>query len=237
MITLYPYETLGHANHGWLDARHHFSFAMYHNPQRRGFGSLLVINDDKVASGRGFATHPHDNMEIITYVREGAITHRDSLGNTGRTGAGDVQVMSAGTGVFHSEHNGEAVDTRLFQIWIRPNKLNVHPRWDAREFPKAPSADGLHLLVSGQPEHEGQGALFIHADAAIYGGVLPQGARITQNVKHQAYVLVSRGDIVLNGIAMKQGDGAEVTDQKELAITASSDAEVLVIDTPNEVKH
>src|ERR1700742_2117012 len=135
-VTVIPYEKLGHADHGWLDARHHFSFAHYWNPDRVHFGALRVINDDKVAPGRGFGTHPHDNMEIITYVRQGAITHKDSMGNTGRTGAGDVQVMSAGTGVFHSEHNLESEDTKLYQIWITPNKRGVKPRWEAREFPK-----------------------------------------------------------------------------------------------------
>jgi redox-sensitive bicupin YhaK (pirin superfamily) len=232
MTTVYPHATLGHANHGWLDARHHFSFANYHNPARLGFGELLVINDDTVAPGRGFATHPHDNMEIITYVREGAITHRDSMGNEGRTEAGDVQVMSAGTGVAHSEQNLETVPTRLYQIWIQPNLRNVPPRWEARQFPKAPVTDALTLLVSGQPEHAGAGALAIHQDAAIYGGVLKEGARVTQPIKHQAYVLASRGSFTVNGHMLKQGDGAEITDAKTLAFVATEEAEILVIDVP-----
>ena len=236
MITVYPYANLGHADHGWLDARHHFSFASYRNPKRVGFGELLVINDDKVAAGRGFSTHPHDNMEIITYVREGAITHKDSMGNTGRTGAGDVQVMSAGTGVFHSEVNLEPVDTRLYQIWIAPNKQGVEPRWEAKQFPKAPVNDALPVLVSGQPEHDGQGALMIHQDAAIYGGNLKAGTDITLNIKHQAYVLASLGSFTVNGQALKQGDGAEITETKTLKLTATSDAEILVIDVPNETR-
>lgn len=232
MVTVYPYEELGHADHGWLDARHHFSFASYRNPKRTGFGTLLVINDDIIAAGRGFATHPHDNMEIITYVREGAITHRDSVGNEGRTEAGDVQVMSAGSGIRHSEHNMESGVTRLYQIWITPNKRDVAPRWEARQFPKEPVRDALHLLVSGDDADEGKGALFIHQHAALYGGRLDKGTKITQPLRHQAYVLVSQGSVTLNGVEVKQGDGAEIEGETSLAIEALSDAEVLVIDVP-----
>ena len=232
MITVYPYTELGHADHGWLDARHHFSFASYRNPKRTGFGALLVINDDKVAAGKGFATHPHDNMEIITYVRQGAITHKDSMGNSGRTSAGDVQVMSAGTGVAHSEHNLETEDTRLYQIWIEPNQRNVKPRWDAKQFPKTPAKDTLPILASGQAQHVGGDALMIHQDAAIYGGRLSAGTRITQPIKHQAYVLASSGSFTLNGKTLAQGDGAEITDEKTLDIYANQDTEILVIDVP-----
>ena len=234
MIKLYPYKDLGHADHGWLDARHHFSFANYWNPSRVHFGALRVINDDKVAAGRGFGTHPHDNMEIITYVRQGGISHKDSMGNSGRTGAGDVQVMSAGTGVAHSEHNLEKEDTRLYQIWIIPNQDNVKPRWEAAEFPKTPVANGnLPLLVSGRDEDKGKGALFIHQDAAIYGGRLAAGANIQQPIKHQAYILASSGSFKVNDTVLNQGDGAEVTDTHNLTITAEKDAEILVIDVPN----
>jgi quercetin 2,3-dioxygenase len=232
MITLYPYETLGHADHGWLDARHHFSFASYRNPKRTGFGTLLVINDDKVAAGKGFAPHPHDNMEIITYVREGAITHKDSLGNTGRTRAGDVQVMSAGTGVTHSEFNLENEDTRLYQIWIVPNERGVSPRWKAATFPKTFVDGSLPALVSGQSQHAGKNALYIHADAAIYGGNISAGTTITQMIKHQAYILASTGTFTVNGTTMKQGDGAEIEDEKTITIHAKSDAEILIIDAP-----
>lgn len=233
VITVYPYASLGHMNHGWLDARHHFSFGGYRNPERVGFGGLLVINDDKIAAGRGFDTHPHSNMEIITYVREGAITHKDSMNNTGRTEAGDVQVMSAGTGVFHSEYNLEQTDTRLYQIWIHPNQINVTPRWEAKAFPKTPVENSLAVLVSGQKQHEGRNALLIHADAAIYGGRLKAGTTITQTIKHQAYVLASLGGFAINGTEMRQGDGAEITNTKTLTITADNDAEVLVIDVPD----
>jgi quercetin 2,3-dioxygenase len=237
-VTVYPYGQLGHADHGWLDARHHFSFADYRNPERMRFGVLRVINDDRVAAGTGFGTHPHRDMEIITYVRQGAITHQDSMGNTGRTAAGDVQVMSAGHGVLHSEHNRETEDTRLYQIWILPNRQGVEPRWEARAFPKMPVAAGstLPLLVSGRSEDRdadhGTGALFMHQDAAIAGGRLVAGTVIRHPVKHQAYVLASTGTLHVQGALMQQGDGAEVTGTPMLEIVAETDAEVLVIDVP-----
>lgn len=237
MVTVYPYAKLGHANHGWLDARHHFSFASYWNPNRMAFGALRVINDDRIAAGMGFGTHPHDNMEIITYVRQGAISHKDSMGNIGRTGAGDVQVMSAGTGVFHSEYNSEPEETKLYQIWIEPNVRGVEPRWEARAFPKNPVTEALPVLVSGQPEHAGKNALLIHQDAAIYGGNVQAGKTVTLTVKHQAYVLASLGSFTVNGATLNQGDGAEVTDDKTLTITTLSDAEILVIDTPRATTH
>ncbi len=234
MIKVFPYDKLGHADHGWLDARHHFSFARYWNPDRMGFGPLRVINDDKVAAGTGFGTHPHDNMEIITYVRQGAITHKDSMGNVGRTGAGDVQAMSAGSGVAHSEHNLESEDTRLYQIWIEPNKENVQPRWEAREFPKETSENSaLSVLVSGREEDVAKGALFIHQDAAIYGGRIKAGTEITQTVKGSAYLLASVGSFTANGALLKQGDGAEVTGEKTVTLKAESDAEILIIDVPD----
>jgi len=234
MITVYPYATLGHADHGWLDARHHFSFARYWNPKRTGFGSLLVINDDKVAAGKGFGMHPHDNMEIITYVRQGAISHKDSMGNDGRTAAGDVQVMSAGTGVLHSEFNQESEDTTLYQIWIEPNARNVTPRWEMAQFPKQEVTGQLPVLVSGQKQHADAGALFIHADAAIYGGRLKAGTQIEQKITHQAYLLASTGEFTVNGAHLKQGDGAEITGEHSLLIAAKTDAEILIIDVPAE---
>ncbi len=232
MITVYPYETLGHHDFGWLDARYHFSFARYHNPDRMGFGSLRVINDDIVQAGKGFDTHPHDNMEIITYVRKGAITHKDSAGNEGRTEAGDVQVMSAGSGVTHSEHNHETEDTSLYQIWILPRERNIAPRWDARSFPKEPANDSLPLLVSGYEQDQGDGVLYINADAAIYGGRLSGGTEITQSLRQQGYVLVSDGTLEIDGTALKKGDGAEITGAETVTIKALDDAEIVLIDVP-----
>lgn len=228
MIRVYPYESLGRANHGWLDARHHFSFAEYRNPERMGFGPLIVINDDIIKPHAGFDTHPHRDMEIITYVRTGAISHRDSHGNEGRTEAGDVQVMSAGTGILHSEHNREQDDTNLFQIWIEPNKLGVDPRWDSHEFPKQPVESELELLVSG----DGTAPLSIYQDAYIYAGQIAAGAEITHPIHHQAYLVNSSGTLQVNGTTIKKGDGAEITQQSEIKIQAITDAELLVIDVP-----
>ncbi|PCJ23370.1 MAG: hypothetical protein COA96_11985 [SAR86 cluster bacterium] len=228
MITHYPYANLGHADHGWLDARHHFNFANYQDPERQRFGVLRVINDDVIKAGAGFDTHPHKNMEIITYVRKGAITHRDSNGNVGRTVAGDVQVMSAGTGVFHSEFNLESEDTNIFQIWIEPNQQEVKPRWDSFEFPKEPTADSLMLLVSG----DGNAPLSIYQDAFIYAGYLTEGTQLTHEIKHQAYVLVSEGSLELEGRLLNKGDGLEVADLSSINLKALSNTRVLVIDVP-----
>ncbi|MFT6100044.1 MAG: redox-sensitive bicupin YhaK (pirin superfamily) [Arenicella sp.] len=228
MITHYPYQKLGHANHGWLDARHHFNFASYQNPKRQQFGALRVINDDVIKAGAGFDTHPHKNMEIITYVRKGAITHRDSNGNVGRTEAGDVQVMSAGTGVFHSEYNLESEDTNIFQIWIEPNQMDVKPRWDSFEFPKQAATDSLTLLVSGN----GEAPLSIHQDAFIYAGHLTEGSELSQKIKHQAYLLVSEGSIELEGQTLSKGDGLEVTKLSSITFRALADSKLLLIDVP-----
>jgi len=229
MITVYPYEELGHADHGWLDARHHFSFAGYLNRNRMGFGALRVINDDIVKAGAGFDTHPHEDMEIITYVRSGAITHRDSQGNEGRTGAGDVQVMSAGTGIFHSEYNLESEDTTLYQIWIQPKEKNVQPAWAAYAFPKEESDKSLSLLVSG----DGKAPLTIHQDAFIYGGRLSAESEISHEIHNQAYLLVSDGVVEVDGHVLKKGDGAEITQQDAVKIKAQEPSEVLIIDVPD----
>lgn len=231
MITIYPYENLGRHTIEWLDARYHFSFMYYYNADRVGFGTLKVINDDIVKVGGGFATHPHKDMEIITYVRQGAITHEDSQGNKGRTEAGSVQVMSAGTGIFHSEHNEEPEDTRLFQIWIEPHTKKVKPRWDSAVFPRE-IKNNLSLLVSGYPEDKDKGALFIHQLACIYGGRIASGTTLTHALRKQAYILVSEGEIELDGKKMKEGDGAEVTDLKQITIKALQISEVIVIDVP-----
>ncbi len=228
MIKIYPYENLGRADHGWLDARHHFSFASYHDRNRMHFGALRVINDDIIQANSGFPTHGHENMEIITYVRSGAITHKDSNGNEGRTVAGDIQVMSAGTGIQHSEYNLEDQETNLYQIWIMPNKIGVKPRWDAKTFPKEPVKDKLPLLVAG----ENDGApLFIYQDAQIYGGRIEKNTVIDHKIKKQAYILASQGKIEVDGHVLKKGDGAEVTDSSSIKIKALDDiCEVLVID-------
>ena len=234
MIKVYPYDQLGHAELGWLTTRYHFSFAEYYNPERMGFGTLRVVNDDIVKAGAGFDIHPHRDMEIITFIRHGAISHKDSRGNKGRTEAGNVQVMSAGTGIYHSEFNLESEDTSLFQIWIKPNSKGVNPRWDAAMFTNRKADNVLPLLVSGREEDEGRGALYIHQDAAIYAGQLGKDQTITQPIKHQAYLLVSTGEIDIQGDVIGEGDSVEITGQDKVVIKALTGAEVIVIDVPAE---
>ena len=174
-IELRPFATLGAADHGWLDAHHHFSFANYHDPARMGWGNLRVWNDDIIAAGQGFPPHSHSDMEIITYVREGAISHRDDLGNEGRTVAGDVQVMSAGTGIQHSEFNREDTATAIFQLWIMPDMRGGAPRWGAAPFPKDDRAGRFVTLAS---RDGGNGALPIRADARVSGATIAAGERV-----------------------------------------------------------
>lgn len=234
MINHIPFDSLGKADHGWLKANHHFSFASYYNPKRMHFGALRVINDDKIAPHSGFAPHPHQNMEIITFVRTGAISHKDNQGNSGVTKAGEVQVMSAGSGIVHSEYNRTDEALTLFQIWIETNEQNVTPRWDSKEFSNYLS-DTLPLLVSGD-KNEQDKALFIYQDAKIYGGKLHQNTKVTLPIKHQAYVLASQGTFeVFDGqqtITLNKGDGAEITQSDSLTINTLTDSEVIVIDVP-----
>ena len=229
MIKIYPYEELGHANYGWLDARYHFSFANYHNPNRMGFGKLRVINDDLIKAGAGFDTHPHKDMEIITYVRSGAITHRDSEGNEGRIEAGDLQIINAGTGIFHLEYNLESKDASIYQIWIEPNKKAVKPEWNSCKFPEGATEYELKLLVSGDKK----APLFINQDAEIYAGKLRKDVVINHIIQRQAYFLVSKGEVRLNEKNLKKGDGAEITDISLVSLRAIVDSEVLLLDVPN----
>ncbi len=222
------FATLGKADHGWLNANHHFSFSGYHDPARMGWGNIRVWNDDEIAAGSGFAPHAHDNMEIITYVREGAITHKDSLGNTGRTAAGDVQVMSAGTGVTHSEYNLDDTICRLFQIWILPRERNVMPRWDARQFPKpeqtaSDQSSGFTVLASGYGD---EGALSINADARIYGAAIAAGGSLRHAVTlgHSAYLVVASGIVEVDGIILNERDGLAVLPGAVLKIHANDEA-------------
>jgi redox-sensitive bicupin YhaK (pirin superfamily) len=233
MIDVIPFQSLGLAKHGWLTARHHFSFARYYNPDRQGYPPLLVWNDDEIQAGTGFDMHPHDNMEISTYVRKGAITHRDNIGSEGRTAAGDVQVMSAGTGVFHSEHNEELEDTVLFQIWIHSAQRDVSPRWEARAFPKKTS-NTLIPLVSGREIHKDQDPLHIYQDAAIFAGVISEDHTFTQMVEpgRHVYLVVSEGNVDVNGHIVNERDGVYIKDEHELVITASSHAEIVLVDLP-----
>jgi quercetin 2,3-dioxygenase len=225
-----PFATLGKADHGWLKANHHFSFASYHDPARMNWGAIRVWNDDEIGAKTGFPPHPHDNMEIITYVREGAITHRDSMGNLGRTEAGDVQVMSAGTGVTHSEHNLEDGLCRLFQIWIIPRERGVAPHWDQRQFPKRDASERFTLLASGYGE---QDALAINADARVLGATVGEGETLNYDLaeSHNAYLVAAKGRIRVNGIEAEARDGIALRGQGAVTIEAVDDAELVMVDS------
>jgi quercetin 2,3-dioxygenase len=228
MIDVTPFAALGHFRNEWLNARHHFSFGSYHDPKRMGVGGLRVWNDDEIAPGQGFGAHPHRDMEIVTYVREGAITHQDSLGNKGRTEAGDVQVMHAGTGIVHAEMNLEPEPTRLFQIWITPSRRGVEPGWGARQFPRT---GGLQVVADGRGTADGQ-ALPIYADAAVLAGTLKAGetVRHTLGAGRAAYLVPAKGAITVNGVAAHTRDGVAATGEEALEITATEDAEIVLVD-------
>jgi redox-sensitive bicupin YhaK (pirin superfamily) len=230
MIDRRPFASLGAADHGWLKARHHFSFAGYRDPKRSGWGDLLVWNDDEIAAGSGFPPHPHADMEIITYVRQGAITHQDSLGNTGRTEAGDVQVMSAGTGIRHAEYNQEAEATKIFQIWIHPTTRGGAPSWGARPFPKGDRAGRFVALASGQPD-DGD-ALPIRADARVLGLTLKAGERADYalGAGRHAYLTLASGLATLNGVSLGARDGAAIVDEATLHVAALDDTELVLVD-------
>jgi redox-sensitive bicupin YhaK (pirin superfamily) len=237
LIQHYPYKSLGHADHGWLKSKHHFSFANYYNPTRMGFGKLRVVNDDWVEPDMGFPAHPHRNMEIISFIRSGEITHKDSTGNKGITKTGEVQVMSAGTGIVHSEYNRTKDPLTFYQIWIETNKHNVEPRWESKKIPTE-QASKLTLLASGYSDDKGK-ALFINQEARIFGGKLAKGTIVEHNITHQAYVLASNGMFKLesstgsktSNVTMCEGDGAEVTRANSIILRATTDCEIIIIDT------
>ena len=230
MIDRRPLATLGSANHGWLDAKHHFSFAGYHDESRMGWGPIRVWNDDTIAAGTGFPPHPHSDMEIITYVREGAITHQDSLGNLGRTEAGDVQVMSAGSGVRHSEYNREPGSTTIFQIWIEPKTRGEAPSWGAKPFPKGDRSGRFVTLASGYGDDAD--ALPIRTDARVLGATLKAGetADYALDAGDHAYLVPAKGTIEVNGVRIEARDGAAITGETRLVVTAIEDAEIVLVD-------
>ncbi len=230
MIDKRPFDTLGHADHGWLDARHHFSFAGYHDAQRPGWGAIRVWNDDRIAGGSGFPAHPHRDMEIITYVRSGAITHGDSLGNQGRTGAGDVQVMSAGTGVRHAEYNLEDEPTTLFQIWIEPRTRGGEPSWGAKPFPRDDRSGRFVTLASGFAEDAD--ALPIRADARVLGATARAGEVLTHHVGagRHAYLVPATGAVEVNGVRLDARDGAALSGDEVFTIRALEDSEIVLVD-------
>jgi redox-sensitive bicupin YhaK (pirin superfamily) len=230
MVKIYKYNNLGFADYNWLKARYHFSFANYYNPNKADFGALCVINDDKIAPMTGFPMHHHRDMEIITYIRSGEISHQDNLGNKGITKAGDLQVMSAGTGIHHSEYNLENEECSLYQIWVKPSKIGVKPRWESMSFPKSYIENSLTLLVSGV---ESDGALFVNQDVKIYGGRMKEGHAIKHGIINQVYILCVEGSVGINDYTMQQGDGATVEGVKNFQISAIADSEILVIDVPS----
>lgn len=232
MITVRSSAERGHVRHDWLDTYHTFSFGSYYDPEHMGFSNLRVINDDTVAPGGGFATHGHRDMEIVTYVLSGALEHRDSMGNGSVIRPGDVQHMSAGTGVLHSEYNpSDSEPVHLLQIWLEPNRTGVAPAYAQRHFADAERRGRLRLLVS--PDGRA-GSIRAHQDGFLYATVLEQGEAVTHDLApgRRAYVHVARGGATVNGRPLGAGDGARIEDDAEVRIGAPDRAEVLLFDLP-----
>ena len=229
MIELRPFNSLGAADHGWLDAHHHFSFAEYNDPARTNWGQLRVWNDDTIAPKSGFPPHPHRDMEIITYVRKGAISHKDNQGNEGRTEAGDVQVMSAGTGVAHAAYNLEDETTQIFQIWIIPDQRGGEPSWGARPFPKDGREGRFVTLASGKGDEE---SLPIRADARVLGATVKAGEAVTYETDAQRhlYLVPATGKVRIGDVEVNARDGAAITGLDKIEITALEDSELVLVD-------
>ena len=231
MIYLRKANDRGHANHGWLDSWHTFSFANYYDPNFMGFSALRVINDDVIDAGQGFGTHPHKDMEILTYVLEGAVEHQDSMGNKEQVPAGEFQIMSAGTGIRHSEYNLEPETTRIFQIWIEPKTFGSAPSWGAKPFPKGDRSGKFVTLASGFADDAD--ALPIRTDARVLGATLKAG----ESAEYQfadgdryGYLVLAKGRADVNGVALEARDGAAVHAEKSLRVTASEDTEIVLVD-------
>ena len=234
MIELRPFDKLGKSDHGWLNANFHFSFAEYRDPKRVHWGALRVWNNDRIAPDSGFPPHPHRDMEIVTYVIDGAITHKDHLGNEGRTEAGQIQVMSAGNGIQHAEYNREDTETELFQIWILPNKQGVTARWETVDFPAEARYGRLAPLASGRGH---KGAIPLYADGALYAGKLRAGQSIRQKLDGKpAYLVPARGKIEVLGtngkpVTANARDGVAVVDEAEITLKALEDSEIVLVET------
>lgn len=232
MIEKRSFDSLGRFRNGWLNARHHFSFGHYYDPRRTQWGSIRVWNDDEIASQSGFDPHPHADMEIITYVREGAITHKDSLGNVGRTEAGDVQVMSAGTGITHAEYNLEPDTTKIFQIWIQPESRGAPPSWGAARFPKDDRSGQFVVLASGFEDDAD--ALPIRQKARVLGATLNAGETISYQAGagRHLYLAAAKGAVEVNGLDLAERDAAAIRDEAVITITARETAELVLVDAP-----
>ncbi|MFY8143902.1 MAG: pirin family protein [Caulobacter sp.] len=230
MIDRKPFDKLGGADHGWLKAKHHFSFASYYDPNNMNWGALRVWNDDEIAPNTGFPPHPHSDMEIITYVRDGAITHQDNLGNKGRTVAGDVQVMSAGSGIRHAEYNLEPETTRIFQIWIEPKSFGGAPSWGSKPFPKGDRSGKFVTLASGFSDDAD--ALPIRTDARVLGATLKAGETTTYALgkTRNGYLVPAVGSVEVNGVKLNARDGAGIKDEDVITVTALEDAELVLVD-------
>jgi len=230
MLTIRKAEDRGHANHGWLNSYHSFSFANYYDPQHMGFRSLRVINEDTIAPGAGFPTHPHRDMEIITYVVSGAVAHKDSIGNTETIGAGGIQRFSAGTGITHSEFNPSNTEAlHLLQIWILPEQHGTTPSYEQKEFSTAIKRSQWRALAN---RDETDSAVKLHQDAALYATILEPGERLTYalNVDRHAWVQIVRGEVTINGTTLDKGDAAAISQETKLVFEASTDAEILLFD-------
>ncbi len=230
MITLRKAQDRGHADHGWLDTWHTFSFADYYDPEQMGFRALRVINDDVVAPGRGFGTHPHRDMEIVTYVLEGALAHKDSMGNASTIVPGEVQRMSAGTGVLHSEFNHSKTDrVHLLQIWLLPDRTGIEPSYEQTFFPDEEKRGRLRLVAA--PDGA-EGSVTIHQNARLYATLLEPGQEVAHDLApgRHAWVHVARGAVRLNGLPLRAGDGAAVGDEARLTLRGEGHSEVLLFD-------
>jgi redox-sensitive bicupin YhaK (pirin superfamily) len=234
MIEKRPFASLGRFDADWLAARYHFSFSGYRDPARMHWGALRVWNDDTIQPKTGFPPHPHADMEIITYVRSGAITHQDSMGNRGRTQAGDVQVMSAGSGVTHAEYNLEDETTTLYQIWIQPKERGGKPYWGAAKFPKADRAGALVTLASGFAADQQAGALPIRQDARVLAATLApgQGAAYAPEPGRHIYLALAKGAVTVNGVELGPRDGAAIREEANIRIDARDEAEIVMVDAP-----
>lgn len=230
MFELRQSQDRGHANHGWLDAHHSFSFADYYDPQHMGFGPLRVLNDDRISAGMGFGTHGHKDMEIITYVLEGELAHKDSMGNGSVIRPGDVQRMSAGSGVMHSEFNhSQERTTHLLQIWIEPNARGIAPGYEEKRFPAEEKRGRLRLIASADGQ---DGSVMLHQDVKLYAGLFDgaENACLAIPDGHRVYVHVAGGEINVNGNTLREGDALKGVGEKEIRLTQGIDAEVLVFD-------
>ena len=230
---LHKSDTRGHANHGWLDTHHTFSFANYYNPERVNFGALRVLNDDWIASGEGFGTHPHDNMEIITIPLIGAVEHKDSMGNHGEIAAGEIQVMSAGTGIFHSEFNrNKNQELQLLQIWVIPNKRNVTPRYDQISLAAVEKPDELYQILSPNPNDQG---VWIHQNAWFHFGDLSEGWEGKYELKDKnngIYFFVIEGEVTVAGQKLSRRDGLGVSETASIEISSEGLSKLLIMEVP-----